>query len=46
MTGYTRIRERYGSTNIVGGEQNVGPIEFEALIAAGVDIMQPKRHDR
>ena len=41
MTGYSRIRERSGSTYIVGGEQNVGPVEFEALISAGVDIVQP-----
>ena len=41
MTGYSRIRERSGSTYIVGGEQNVGPVEFEALISAGVDILQP-----
>ena len=46
MTGYTRIRERYGSTNIVGGEQSVQLIEFETLISAGFDIMQPKRPGR
>ncbi len=41
MAGYQRIRQRSGSTYIVGGEQNVGAVEFNALIAAGVDIVQP-----
>ena len=41
MAGYSRIKERSGATYIVGGEQNVGLIEFDALISAGVDIVQP-----
>ncbi len=39
--GYARIRRRTGKTYIVGGEQNVGLTEFDALIDAGVDIVQP-----
>lgn len=41
MAGYARVRQRAGGTYIVGGEQNVGLTEFEALIGAGVDIIQP-----
>ena len=42
IDGYVRIRERAGSTNIVGGEQHVGLAEFQALIDRGaVDIVQP-----
>ena len=42
IEGYTRICDRAGDTYIVGGEQNVGLLEFQALIdTAGVDIVQP-----
>ena len=42
ITGYGRISARSGSTNIVGGEQNIGLAEFQALIEqGGVDIVQP-----
>lgn len=42
INGYTRVRERAGSTYIVGGEQNAGLLEFQALIDNGcVDIVQP-----
>lgn len=42
IEGYRRIRERAGNTYIVGGEQNVGLLEFKALIDHdGVDIAQP-----
>ena len=42
IMGYTRVRERAGSTYIVGGEQNVGLLEFQALIDNDcVDIVQP-----
>ena len=42
IQGYARVRERAGSTYIVGGEQNVGLLEFQALIDnACVDIVQP-----
>ena len=42
IQGYARVRERAGSTYIVGGEQNVGLLEFQALIGNDcVDIIQP-----
>ncbi|MEO0729128.1 MAG: mandelate racemase/muconate lactonizing enzyme family protein [Pseudomonadota bacterium] len=42
VDGYARVRERAGSTYIVGGEQHVGLLEFKALIECdGVDIVQP-----
>ena len=42
IQGYTRVRARAGSTYIVGGEQNVGLLEFQALIDNNcVDIVQP-----
>ena len=42
IPGYARVRERAGNTNIVGGEQNVGLLEFQALIDNNcVDIVQP-----
>jgi D-arabinonate dehydratase len=40
--GYARVRERCGDTYIVGGEQHVGLLEFQALIDnKAVDIVQP-----
>ncbi len=41
IAGYARVRARAGNTYIVGGEQNVGLTEFDALINTGVDIVQP-----
>jgi D-arabinonate dehydratase len=42
VQGYARVRERAGSTYIVGGEQNVGLLEFQTLIDNDcVDIVQP-----
>lgn len=42
IEGYARVRERAGSTYIVGGEQHAGLMEFRALIDnGGVDIVQP-----
>ena len=42
IAGYARVRERSGSTYIVGGEQNAGLMEFQALIDNDcVDIIQP-----
>ena len=42
INAYARVRERAGSTYIVGGEQNVGLLEFQALIDNHcVDIVQP-----
>jgi len=42
LPGYRRVRERAGSTYIVGGEQHVGLLEFRALIEGdAVDMVQP-----
>lgn len=42
IAGYKRVRERSGSTYIVGGEQHVGLAEHRQLIEQGaVDILQP-----
>lgn len=42
IPGYQRVRERSGSTYIVGGEQHVGLAEFRTLIENEcVDIAQP-----
>lgn len=42
IEGYRRVRERAGSTYIVGGEQNIGLLEFQALIDNDcIDIAQP-----
>ncbi len=42
INGYRRVRERAGSTYIVGGEQHVGLLEFQSLIENDcVDIVQP-----
>lgn len=42
LPGYVRVRERAGSTLIVGGEQHVGLAEFRPLLDANaVDIAQP-----
>ena len=42
IPGYQRVRERSGSTYIVGGEQHVGLAEFRTLIDNDcVDIAQP-----
>jgi D-arabinonate dehydratase len=45
VDGYSRVRERSGSTLIVGGEQHAGPLEFRALMEGkAVDIIQPDAH--
>ena len=42
IPAYARIRERAGSTYIVGGEQHVGLLEFQSLIDNRcVDVVQP-----
>ena len=42
IPGYARVRARAGATNIVGGEQHAGLLEFRTLIEQGqVDIVQP-----
>jgi len=42
VPGYLRVRERSGSTYIVGGEQHAGLAEHRQLIDQGaVDILQP-----
>ena len=42
IPGYVRVRERSGSTYIVGGEQHAGLAEHRQLIEQGaVDIIQP-----
>lgn len=42
MPGYRRVKARAGRTYIVGGEQNIGLLEFQRLIdEAQVDIAQP-----
>ena len=42
IAGYKRVRERAGETFIVGGEQHVGLLEFQALIdQQAIDIAQP-----
>ena len=42
IPGYARVRARAGDTNIVGGEQHAGLLEFRSLIEQGqVDMVQP-----
>ena len=42
IPGYVRVRERSGTTYIVGGEQHAGLAEHRQLIEQGaVDILQP-----
>jgi D-arabinonate dehydratase len=42
VPGYVRVRERSGTTYIVGGEQHAGLAEHRQLIEQGaVDILQP-----
>ena len=42
IPGYQRVKARAGRTYIVGGEQNVGLMEFQRLIDEGnIDIVQP-----
>lgn len=42
IPGYAQVRARAGDTNIVGGEQHAGILEFRTLIEQGqVDIVQP-----